>query len=412
MRTDGDRDRLLRTWERDRIVGEIKFRHVSALEQAKVARGRNCASLLVYPSSLLDQFDPQLRSVSDAASMMKQAKKAIVGRLDETRVGILLPGVEESGAKQFAASFRDKLPGHLNGTVRPELYVYGPCIYSGTGVDLLPPHDLTRSDSSQGGLAKDEPVFSSDGHEGLPPWKRAMDLAGAILALILFSPVMLLLAIVVKMTSRGPVFFTQERVGYQGRLFSCIKFRTMIHNTVIESHREHLKNLIRSDEPMTKLDVQDDPRLIPAGKLIRALALDELPQLINVIQGEMSLVGPRPAIPYEYREYETAHKLRFTAIPGITGLWQVSGKNLTTFSEMVALDISYAYAKSPWMDLKIILKTPATMLQQVRSAITKNGAQNERETEYGRSWVRVLGPEPDPKFQHPSRLQPQADLRP
>jgi len=397
MRIKEDTESGLRAREHSRILGENRFRHISAMVQANVARRRNCASLLVYPRDLLEKYDPNLQSVLDATNIMTRSKKPVVGHLDDTRVGILLPGVEECGARQFAETLRENLPGHLNGSVRPELYVYGPCNGAGTDAEPLLPYDVVNQ-SYRGSRPKDEPVFSSDGHEGLPPWKRAMDLAGATLALICLSPVMLLLALIIKTTSRGPIFFTQERVGYQGRLFNCYKFRTMAHNTMVESHREHLKNLIQSDEPMTKLDVADDPRLIVAGKLIRALALDELPQLINVMQGKMSLVGPRPAIPYEYREYETAHKLRFTAVPGITGLWQVSGKNLTTFSEMVALDISYAYAKSPWMDLKIILKTPATMFQQVQSAITKNGAQNERQAEYGRSWVRILGPEPDTKF--------------
>jgi lipopolysaccharide/colanic/teichoic acid biosynthesis glycosyltransferase len=346
---------------------------------------------------MLEEFDPQFRSIAEASKAMNR-KNSIVGRLDSNRVGIVLPGVEESGAKLFASSIRQKLPGHLNGAVRPEVYVYGPCSGTGNGANPLLSGELAEMAPRQSGQHRDEPVFSNDGHEGLPPWKRTIDILGAILALIVLSPVMLLLAAVIKITSRGPILFTQERVGYQGRLFHCFKFRTMAHDTVDKAHREHLKSLINSDKPMKKLDGQNDPRLIPGSKLIRAAALDELLQLFNVLRGEMSLVGPRPAIPYEYREYETAHKLRFSAVPGMTGLWQVCGKNRTTFNEMVELDIGYFYAKSLWLDLKIIAKTPGVLIQQVCSAMKRNGAKNDDENKHGCGWVRVLGTESDSKF--------------
>ena len=135
------------------------------------------------------------------------------------------------------------------------------------------------------------------------------------------------------------------------------KFRTMHTNAATDSHRQHLQNLIKSERPMIKLDAQRDPRLVPLGSLLRASGLDELPQLLNVLRGDMSLVGPRPCIPYEYEMYEPWHHQRLDAVPGLTGLWQVSGKNRTTFEQMVRLDIDYAKRKSLWLDLKIILMT-------------------------------------------------------
>jgi exopolysaccharide production protein ExoY len=191
----------------------------------------------------------------------------------------------------------------------------------------------------------------------LPLWKRALDLA----LILIVSPGLLLLgtvvALVVKLGSPGPIFFRQRRVGYKGREFTCYKFRTMQTNAETESHRLHTQNLIKSQDPMTKLDTRRDPRLIPLGPLLRSCGLDELPQLLNILRGEMSLVGPRPCIPYEYELYEPWHRRRFDAVPGLTGLWQVSGKNRTTFEQMVRLDIEYAERCNLGLDLKILLKT-------------------------------------------------------
>jgi lipopolysaccharide/colanic/teichoic acid biosynthesis glycosyltransferase len=131
----------------------------------------------------------------------------------------------------------------------------------------------------------------------------------------------------------------------------------MLADAETESHRQHTQRLIKSKAPMVKLDARKDPRLVPLGAVLRATGLDELPQLINVLRGEMSLVGPRPCIPYEYEMYEPWQRRRFSAAPGLTGLWQVSGKNRTTFEQMVQLDIAYAERLSFWLDLKIIFKT-------------------------------------------------------
>jgi lipopolysaccharide/colanic/teichoic acid biosynthesis glycosyltransferase len=199
---------------------------------------------------------------------------------------------------------------------------------------------------------------------GLPAWKRLLDFT-VIAAL---APGLLIagaaVAAVVKCGSRGPVFFRQRRVGYRGTEFTCYKFRTMHVNADTEAHREHARDLIQSQTPMIKLDAQKDPRVIPFGKVLRMTGLDELPQLINVLRGEMSLVGPRPCIPYEYEMYEPWQRRRFEAVPGLTGLWQVSGKNRTTFNEMIQYDIQYAERSSLWLDTQIIFKTlPALWVQ-------------------------------------------------
>jgi lipopolysaccharide/colanic/teichoic acid biosynthesis glycosyltransferase len=173
----------------------------------------------------------------------------------------------------------------------------------------------------------------------LPLWKRALDIA----LILLFLPGLLIVgtivALIVKFGSRGPILFRQKRVGYKGTQFTCFKFRTMEVNAETVSHRNHTEQLIRSQAPMVKLDAQSDPRLVPFGTVLRATGLDELPQLLNVLRGDMSIVGPRPCIPYEYDLYEPWQRARFNAVPGLTGLWQVSGKNRTTFNEMIRFDI-------------------------------------------------------------------------
>jgi lipopolysaccharide/colanic/teichoic acid biosynthesis glycosyltransferase len=172
------------------------------------------------------------------------------------------------------------------------------------------------------------------------------------------------LAALIRAVSAGPVLFRQERVGHLGQIFLCCKFRTMFAGADMVSHQEHLEQLIHSDTPMMKMDARGDSRIIPFGRWLRASGLDELPQLLNVLRGEMSLVGPRPCLPYEFEKYLPEEKERCNAVPGLTGLWQVSGKNKTTFTEMIRLDIQYARTQNFRLDCKIILKTvPALFIQ-------------------------------------------------
>jgi len=203
---------------------------------------------------------------------------------------------------------------------------------------------------------------------GLPRWKRMLDVGLILLALPVLIPIALLIAVIIRLVSHGPILFQQERVGYLGGKFMCLKFRTMFVGADTISHQGHLHQLINSDAPMMKMDSHGDARIILFGRWLRSSGLDELPQLINVLRGEMSLVGPRPCLPYESEKYLPWQKERFNAVPGLTGLWQVSGKNRTTFAQMMRLDIEYARNKSLWLDLKIILKTiPVLMVQMWES---------------------------------------------
>ncbi len=217
----------------------------------------------------------------------------------------------------------------------------------------------------------------------VPRWKRVLDITLILVSLPLLLPLMLSIAMLIRIVSAGPVLFRQERVGHMGGRFLCFKFRTMKVGNHAALHQGHLNRLLELNLPMKKMDAQGDPRIIPLGLLLRSSGLDELPQIINVLRGEMSLVGPRPCVPYEWEKYLPAQRERFSAQPGLTGLWQVSGKNKTTFEEMIQFDIDYARNKTLWLDCKIILKTIPALVTQVRDT------RRERKRLAGRGAIRV-----------------------
>ena len=213
-----------------------------------------------------------------------------------------------------------------------------------------------------------------------PGWKRTLDVLFILLALPFLIPLALFIPLLIRSVSAGPVLFVQDRVGYRGRRFRCFKFRTMHVNADTATHAEHLQQLMKSNTPMEKMDSQGDDRIIPLGVWLRASGLDELPQLINVWRGEMSLVGPRPCLPYEYDLYQPWQKQRFGTVPGLTGLWQVNGKNRTTFVEMIHMDIQYVKSRSPWCDVKIILLTVPAVAMQVLETRLKSPARPGQST--------------------------------
>ncbi len=197
--------------------------------------------------------------------------------------------------------------------------------------------------------------------------KRFIDVIGSLLALLALSPVMGMIALLIKLTSRGPVLFRQQRLGLHGTSFTFLKFRSMYENNDPKVHEEYVKRLIAGKGDLKQSNgssdgvykLTNDSRITPLGKFLRKTSLDELPQFFNVLKGEMSLVGPRPPLPYEFDSYRIWHKSRVLEVkPGITGLWQVKGRSKTTFDEMVRLDLSYARRWSIWLDLKILLQTP------------------------------------------------------
>lgn len=201
-------------------------------------------------------------------------------------------------------------------------------------------------------------------------YKRLADILLSLIGIALLALPFLIIALIIKLTSKGPVFFKQTRIGKDGKSFEFYKFRSMYLNNDDSIHREFTKNLIRESKQATvnsegKLEVKkivNDPRITPIGRFLRKTSVDELPQLFNVLKGDMSLVGPRPCLPYEWEEYEMWHRRRLSVLPGCTGLWQVSGRSAVGFNDMVILDLFYIDNMSPIFDFKLILRTFPVML--------------------------------------------------
>jgi lipopolysaccharide/colanic/teichoic acid biosynthesis glycosyltransferase len=201
--------------------------------------------------------------------------------------------------------------------------------------------------------------------------KRVLDIAGSLFLLLVFLPFCAIIAFAIKLTSKGPILFRQMRVGQHGRQFQFLKFRSMYVDNDHSVHREYVTKLINKEATTGLAQKQGivyklttDSRVTPLGRFLRKTSLDELPQFINVLCGDMSLVGPRPPIPYELAAYHTWHRRRLLEVkPGITGLWQVTGRSTVDFDAMVRLDLKYATSWSPWGDIKILLRTPLAVIR-------------------------------------------------
>jgi len=266
--------------------------------------------------------------------------------------------VQDRLLKKVRSAFKEVLGKAMSPEVSvsfhffPEEYAEGDTDHS-ANIALYP--DLARKDESK--------KFAF----GL---KRAMDIAASAIALLLLSPVFAAIAVAIKLSSNGPIFFRQERLGEYGKGFTFLKFRSMYTGCDARLHKEYVNQFIagrvtgdtpEGAKPVFK--IQKDPRVTPIGNFLRRTSLDELPQFWNVLRGELSLVGPRPPIAYEFRAYDVWHRRRVREIkPGITGLWQVEGRSRTRFDDMVRLDLKYARAWSLWLDLKILVRTPAAVI--------------------------------------------------
>jgi lipopolysaccharide/colanic/teichoic acid biosynthesis glycosyltransferase len=379
-----------------------QFRAILERERARADRNEHQFSVVVF-----DAVGTQAHS-SEAQHLVHVLTKRIrftdqLGWLDGQRIAVLLPETPAAGAWKLAgdastALGADGRPPECNVYTYPskrsndryglstrlhirDIHPKGKTSASGGFlISAMPDRgehslsDIKETRSSQRHQTKEvaEPMQRLFCYP-LPLWKRAIDVVGALLCLVIFSPLMLLAALVIKSVSPGPVFFKQERAGCGGRAFTMWKFRTMEVGADPSTHQEYVSKLIRSSrgncrpKPMIKLS--HESQVIPLGRILRRTYIDELPQLINVLRGEMSLVGPRPPILYELEEYQPWHYKRIDVVPGMTGLWQVSGKNRLTFDEMMRLDIRYWRERSLWLDIKILLTTPLAIISQVRDSM-------------------------------------------
>jgi len=384
-----------------------QFHAVLEREKARAERNSHQFSLVRFDVGKMRENIPQIRYLTRSLTNRIRWTDE-VGWLDDECIGVILPETSAVGAERFAKSVCEMVASKCP---PPEytIYTYPSASFpNGNGhspqlnfADLFPEWgtDVSRDVSASASAghherrscaidAKKHSAHITPNHSTWPHelelflrrqtrvWKRAFDMPCSIVALVIFSPLFLLVSLLIKLVSEGPVFFKQPRVGYKGQTFTMWKFRTFKVNADVTEHKQYVTELINSatqndtaDEkkPMTKLD--NPSKRIPFGKILRKMCIDELPQLINVIRGEMSLVGPRPPIAYEVEQYSPWHHRRFDALPGMTGLWQVSGKNRLTFNEMVRLDIRYSRTNSLWLDVKIILKTPLVIISQIKDAL-------------------------------------------
>jgi lipopolysaccharide/colanic/teichoic acid biosynthesis glycosyltransferase len=327
------------------IYSISEFTFLVQHERVRADRNHTIFSLLLLSLNPENIHD---KTVKDFIVRIKQHIREVdyLGWHDHHTLGILLPQTDSEGALRFTEHIKSLSSGIIK---KSELIQYPAQV------------------ENKGKIANQ---LLNDFAPPIPVWKIILDKIGAIAGFIVFSPFFIFLPIYIKSVSPGPVFYSQTRIGYRGREFKFWKFRTMHSNTGTVSHNSHLKTLINSDLPMTKLDDSNDPRIIPGGRMIRKACIDEIPQIFNILKGDMSLVGPRPCIPYEAQEYLLWHKYRFDINPGLTGLWQVSGKNKLTFKQMIRLDINYSRSMSLLVDLKIIGATIPAIFKMIGEAIS------------------------------------------
>lgn len=384
------------------VLESERFNRVIERERSRSDRNSHGFSMVVF--SITGGDGDRVVSLELAKILQNRMRLTdVVGWIGGDRMGVLLPDTHPDGARKFSDHIRCAMVNRFG--IAPECLVYGypedlgpdgagqsqddrqlwfkglvEEVETGSVGSILArsfakPKEVESVSSPSAGFAQwdmavaDGVIDEAIRHSPLT-WKRLFDVAGSAVGLVIVSPVMLLTALLIKAVSPGPVFFQQERVGYLGRTFTCLKFRTMHVSVDSTVHKNYFSRLIGSSVPMKKLDTEEDPRLIPFARIIRQLAIDELPQLINVLRGDMSLIGPRPCIPYEYREYSRWHRQRIRSLPGMTGLWQVSGKNRTTFSEMMRMDISYGRKRNILLDVAIVLRTVPAIIGQVLDSVS------------------------------------------
>ena len=347
---------------------EQVFQNVLMLERRRAERSRRPFVLLLV--HLIKETDDDRRILQQALlSLVSNTRESdLIGWYQEPiTLGVIFTELSEGEKAAIAEALLRKVEAAL-------LEALGADNVSKIAISIhVFPEDWDKEDLGWVGDSKLYPelqprVAKKQLHFAV---KRALDIVGSTALLLVTLPLMATIAVAIKLTSRGPVLFEQERLGQFGARFKCLKFRTMYSDCDPKIHREYVQQFIvgnaqtgqsgNADKALYK--ITSDPRVTPIGRILRKTSLDEFPQFWNVFRGEMSLVGPRPPVPYEFEVYDVWHRRRVLELkPGVTGLWQVSGRNRTRFDEMVRLDLRYAKEWSVWLDLKIILATPWALI--------------------------------------------------
>ena len=352
-------------------LDEASFRKVIAVERKRTERSKAPFVLMLLEVANHQGAEKTARALESILSILLSSSRDtdLVGWYKEgTTVGALFTGLVVNDKNSILSTILTR----VSSTLRDEL------TFDQFNLVSISLHFFPDDWDHDGNGRPSNPALYPDlsnndkGKRPLLIMKRAIDMIGGTLLLALCAPFCLIIAIAIKCTSRGPVLFRQQRVGQYGEQFTFLKFRSMYVNNDHSVHKEYVTKLIASDKEPGKGNGSDgkvykltsDKRITRIGGLLRRTSLDELPQFINVLRGDMSLVGPRPPIPYELAAYQTWHRRRLLEVkPGITGLWQVSARSTVDFDQMVRLDLRYATTWSPWLDLKILLRTPLAVIK-------------------------------------------------
>jgi lipopolysaccharide/colanic/teichoic acid biosynthesis glycosyltransferase len=354
------------------ILKEDAFRRMISLERKRSERSRKPFVLMIldmgdqHPS---ENNRPALRKVASALSLTARETDLTGWYVDDCAVGVMFTEIGFADRSATLSTMITRVSNTLRATLLPEEF-------NQVSISF---HVFPEDWDHQADRRPTNPTLYPDLNERNETkkvyhrTKRAMDILGSLAALTLLSPVFLIIALAVKLTSRGPILFRQRRIGQHGRSFTFLKFRSMYVGNDASIHREYVKQLIAGKAEKQSshgtgngdgvYKLTKDPRITRVGAFLRKTSLDEIPQFLNVLRGEMSLVGPRPPVPYEVESYDFWHRRRvLEAKPGITGLWQVKGRSRVKFDDMVRLDLQYARTWSPWLDVKILLQTPGAMV--------------------------------------------------
>jgi lipopolysaccharide/colanic/teichoic acid biosynthesis glycosyltransferase len=353
------------------VLNEESFKRMIAIERKRTERSREPFLLMLVEAGSPQRAEKHGKPLDRILTAMLSSTREtdLVGWYkDRITVGVMFTGlaVEDKNIvlstilSRVSAALRDELTTEQFSQISLSFHFF--------------PDQWDHENSGRPSNPTLYPDLFSSNHEkrSLLIVKRAMDIAGSALMLVLCAPLLLIVAAMVKATSKGPVLFRQYRVGQYGRRFTFLKFRSMRVDNDPSVHREYVTKLIAGEANRIQASTNgtgvyklaNDNRITRIGMFLRKTSLDELPQFINVLKGDMSLVGPRPPIPYELAAYQTWHRRRVLEVkPGITGLWQVTGRSQVKFDDMVRLDLRYATSWSPWLDLKILLRTPGAVIK-------------------------------------------------
>lgn len=345
--------------------GKNDFLNMLSLERKRTERSRRQFCLMLLN---LEKFN-QLAEKRQIAQKIKHLLRSFTREVDikgwydtDFVAGVIFPETDRAHAEYIEHKLRQKMENVLHKDKSDNVII---------SIHVFPDEERGKKSDDELDLMLYPDLLRQNPRQAAHLSKRIIDVAGSLIGLAILSPLFLIISLLVKFSSKGPVFFQQERVGRYGKKFVFIKFRSMFKDNDPSIHKKFVTDFICDRDGCHAQDgdgqkiykITRDPRVTPLGHFLRKTSLDELPQLYNVLKGEMSLVGPRPPIPYEFDTYDVWHKRRVIEVkPGITGLWQVGGRSRTTFDEMVRLDIQYLKEWSIWMDIKILLKTPMAVM--------------------------------------------------